>query len=160
MPRSALSNLKRRGAVYWWRRKIFLKALGFSEKFSISSEFSLLTKELDHARGRSAAMTAYSERLRMFILPPSIAELHRRLKGRGTDSAEVIAARMERARAEISHWDGYDHVIINDYVDQCFEKVRAILQGGTHEARAPDRAHSLRARIDALSPVARPRAGT
>jgi guanylate kinase len=66
--------------------------------------------------------------VRVFILPPSIDELYRRLKGRATDSAEVIAARMERARAEISHWDGYDYVIINDDVDVCFEKVRAILE--------------------------------
>ena len=55
-------------------------------------------------------------------------ELHRRLQGRATDSAEVIAARMERARAEISHWDGYDYVIINDDVAECFEKIRAILE--------------------------------
>jgi guanylate kinase len=66
--------------------------------------------------------------VRVFILPPSIDELHRRLQGRATDSAEVINARMERARAEISHWDGYDYVIINDDVDVCFEKVRAILE--------------------------------
>jgi guanylate kinase len=66
--------------------------------------------------------------VRVFILPPSIDELHRRLKGRATDSAEVIAARMERARAEISHWDGYDYVIINDDVNVCFAKVCAILE--------------------------------
>jgi len=66
--------------------------------------------------------------VRVFILPPSLDELHRRLKGRATDSAEVIAARMERARAEISHWDGYDYVIINDDIEVCFEKVRAILE--------------------------------
>ncbi|MEO0057129.1 MAG: hypothetical protein RIT17_570 [Pseudomonadota bacterium] len=65
--------------------------------------------------------------VRVFILPPSIDELHRRLKGRATDSAEVINARMERARAEISHWDGYDYVIVNDDIDQCFAKVREIL---------------------------------
>ena len=66
--------------------------------------------------------------VRVFILPPSIDELHRRLKGRATDSADVIAARMERARAEISHWDGYDYVIINDDIEVCFAKVRAILE--------------------------------
>ncbi len=66
--------------------------------------------------------------VRVFILPPSIDELHRRLASRATDSAEVIAARMERARAEISHWDGYDYVIINDDVEVCFAKVRAILE--------------------------------
>jgi guanylate kinase len=63
----------------------------------------------------------------VFLLPPSIAELRRRLTGRGTDSPEVIAARMERARAEISHWDGYDYVVVNDDVETCFDKVSEIL---------------------------------
>lgn len=66
--------------------------------------------------------------VRVFILPPSLDELQRRLTGRGTDSAEVIEARMQRARAEISHWDGYDYVVVNDDVEACYEKVRAILQ--------------------------------
>ncbi len=65
--------------------------------------------------------------VRVFILPPSLDELHRRLTGRGTDSADVIAARMERARAEISHWDGYDYVLINDDIEACYQKVREIL---------------------------------
>ena len=65
--------------------------------------------------------------VRVFLLPPSIDELQRRLTGRGTDSAEVIAARMERARAEISHWDGYDYVVVNDDIDACFAKVQQIL---------------------------------
>jgi len=65
--------------------------------------------------------------VRVFLLPPSIDELRRRLTGRGTDSADVIAARMERARAEISHWDGYDYVVVNDDIDLCFAKVKEIL---------------------------------
>ena len=65
--------------------------------------------------------------VRVFLLPPSIDELRRRLTSRGTDSAEVIAARMERAKAEISHWDGYDYVIVNDDIDICFAKVVQIL---------------------------------
>ncbi|MGE3692803.1 MAG: guanylate kinase [Novosphingobium sp.] len=65
--------------------------------------------------------------VRVFLLPPSIDELRRRLTGRGTDSAEVISARMERARAEISHWDGYDYVVINDDVEKCFNRVTQVL---------------------------------
>lgn len=65
MPRSPFQNLKRRGAVYWWRRTLSLRKLALSENSTISLEFSLFTKELDTARGRAAAMTAYSERLKM-----------------------------------------------------------------------------------------------
>jgi guanylate kinase len=66
--------------------------------------------------------------VRVFILPPTMDELERRLRARGTDSDEVIAARMERAANEISHWDGYDYVLINDDVDRCFDEVKAILR--------------------------------
>ena len=65
--------------------------------------------------------------VRVFLLPPSIDELRRRLKARGTDSPEVIGDRMARAQAEISHWDGYDYVVVNDDFDRCFAKVVQIL---------------------------------
>ena len=65
--------------------------------------------------------------VRVFILPPSLDELRRRLVGRGTDSSAVIDARMARAQAEISHWDGYDYVVVNDDIDVCFAKVAQIL---------------------------------
>ncbi|MGE5721740.1 MAG: guanylate kinase [Sphingomonadales bacterium] len=66
--------------------------------------------------------------VRVFILPPSMAELERRLRARGTDSAEVIAGRMERAAAEISHWAEYDYVLINDDADLCAQRVHTILE--------------------------------
>ena len=66
--------------------------------------------------------------VRVFILPPSLDELGRRLTARGTDGAEVIAARMARAAAEISHWDGYEYVLVNDTVERCFAQVRTILE--------------------------------
>jgi guanylate kinase len=65
--------------------------------------------------------------VRVFLLPPSLDELRRRLKARNTDSAEVIAGRMDRAKAEISHWDAYDYVIVNDNIEICFAKVLQIL---------------------------------
>ena len=70
---------------------------------------------------------AETDVVRVFLLPPSLDELRRRLTSRGTDSAEVIAGRMSRAQAEISHWDGYDYVIVNDDIDACFAKVIQIL---------------------------------
>lgn len=65
--------------------------------------------------------------VRVFILPPSIEELERRLHTRAQDSDEVIADRMSRAKSEIGHWDGYDYVLINDNVEGCFAKVQQIL---------------------------------
>jgi guanylate kinase len=70
---------------------------------------------------------AETDVVRVFLLPPSLEELHRRLAARATDSAEVIASRMARAQAEISHWDGYDYVVVNDDIDECYAKVEQIL---------------------------------
>jgi guanylate kinase len=71
---------------------------------------------------------AQGDVVRVFLLPPSIAELEQRLRSRGTDSDKVIRGRMERARAEISHWDAYDYVVINDDIEACFGKVKMILE--------------------------------
>ena len=64
----------------------------------------------------------------VFVLPPSLPELRRRLEARAQDSAEVIDDRMDRARAEISHWAEYKYVVINDGLEDCFEKVRTVLE--------------------------------
>ena len=66
--------------------------------------------------------------VRVFILPPSMEELERRLRHRGTDSDEVIERRMERAAAEISHWAEYDYVLVNEDKETCLGKVHAILE--------------------------------
>jgi len=63
----------------------------------------------------------------IFLLPPSMAELERRLISRGTDSAQVIADRMRRAANEIEHWAEYEYVLVNQGKDECLAQVRAIL---------------------------------
>jgi len=63
----------------------------------------------------------------VFVLPPSLKELRRRLESRAQDSAEVIDGRMERARDEISHWAEYDYVVVNDDMQSCFDQVCEIL---------------------------------
>ncbi|MGR3456003.1 guanylate kinase [Pseudooceanicola sp.] len=65
--------------------------------------------------------------LSIFILPPSIRELHRRLRERAQDSEDVIAKRMQKSWDEISHWDGYDFVLVNDDLDKTEQKLQAIL---------------------------------
>jgi len=65
--------------------------------------------------------------VRIFILPPSMEELERRLRSRGTDSEEVIIDRMRRASGEISHWAEYDYVLINRDTDTCLHEVQEIV---------------------------------
>jgi len=64
----------------------------------------------------------------VFVLPPSIAELERRLRGRAQDSDEVIAGRMAKSQSEISHWAEYDYVIVNNDIDMAFKDLLTILQ--------------------------------
>lgn len=64
----------------------------------------------------------------IFVLPPSLAELERRLRSRGQDSDQVIAGRMAKSCAEISHWAEYDYVLVNDDLDRSEAELRIILQ--------------------------------
>jgi len=64
----------------------------------------------------------------IFILPPSMRELEHRLKARAQDSAEVVSKRMSKAAAEISHWQEYDYVLINQDLDQTLEKIDTVLK--------------------------------
>jgi len=65
--------------------------------------------------------------VKVFILPPSTKELERRLTNRAQDSAEVVANRMAKAAAEMTHWAEYDYVVINHDIDQAVAQVMAIL---------------------------------
>ncbi len=70
---------------------------------------------------------AASDLVRVFILPPNLAELNRRLTTRNTDHPDVIADRMARARDEISHWGEYDYILVNDDAETCLSEIRSIL---------------------------------
>jgi guanylate kinase len=63
----------------------------------------------------------------VFILPPTIRELERRLQRRARDSRDIIGSRMAKAAGEMSHWPEYDYVIVNHHVEEAFIEVRAIL---------------------------------
>jgi guanylate kinase len=68
-----------------------------------------------------------SDLVSVFVLPPSIVELERRLHNRAQDSDDVIHRRMTKAADEMSHWAEYDYVVINRDIEQAFVDVRAIL---------------------------------
>jgi guanylate kinase len=78
------------------------------------------------------------ESILIFIMPPSVAELERRLRGRATDSDEVIRRRLSEARADISHWSEFDYVVVNDDVTRAVEALRAIVAGRNTADRVTD----------------------
>ena len=83
----------------------------------------------------------------IFLLPPSLPELERRLRARAQDSDHVIAGRMARSRDEISHWAEYDYVLVNDDLDATETALRAIL---TAERLRRDRQSGLGRFVKAL----------
>lgn len=84
--------------------------------------------DIDWQGAQQLHQIAGGDVVRVFILPPSMEELERRLRSRATDAPEVIDARMDRAASEIAHWDGYDYVLVNDDAQTCFERVQTILK--------------------------------
>ncbi|MBK1836175.1 guanylate kinase [Azospirillum sp. YIM B02556] len=82
---------------------------------------------IDWQGAQQLAQNARDDLVSVFVLPPSVSELERRLRGRGQDSEEVIANRMAKASNEISHWPEYDYVIVNSDVDESIAAVEAIL---------------------------------
>lgn len=76
------------------------------------------------------------ESVGIFILPPSRAELERRLRGRGTDAESVIRRRLADAATDISHWDEFDYVVVNDDFGRALDDLADIVQGRGAACRA------------------------
>lgn len=83
--------------------------------------------DIDWQGTQQLAQNARNDLVSIFILPPSTAELERRLRSRAQDSDEVVAKRMARAADEMSHWAEYDYVLVNRDVDESVDAVCAIL---------------------------------
>ncbi|NYZ14899.1 guanylate kinase [Azospirillum sp. RWY-5-1] len=84
--------------------------------------------DIDWQGTQQLAENARDDLVSIFVLPPSAAELERRLRARAQDSAEVIAHRMAKASDEMSHWAEYDYVIVNHDVDESVLSVQSILR--------------------------------
>jgi len=89
-------------------------------------------------QGAAQVRAALPESISIFILPPSRAELERRLRGRGTDSEEVIQRRLRDAASDMAHWREYDHVVVNDDFAKALADLQAIV-AGEGEATRRDR---------------------
>jgi guanylate kinase len=80
-------------------------------------------------QGAAQVRRSLPECISVFILPPSRDELERRLRGRGTDSEEVIQRRLRDAASDMTHWREFDHVVVNDAFDRALDELQSIVQG-------------------------------
>lgn len=89
--------------------------------------------------------------LLLFVMPPSAQELKNRLVGRGTETIEVIESRMQRALKEAEGIEYYDHVVVNDKLDECVEQIHSIIQAAHQSPDCKiDFINQLREELNAL----------
>lgn len=101
-------------------------------------------------QGTAQVRQSMPECVTIFILPPSLAELERRLRDRRTDSEEVIERRLQDARGDISHWQEFDYVVINDDLDQALADLESVLAGhGSAQATSNE---ALRTAVQQILP--------
>ncbi|MES2607607.1 MAG: guanylate kinase [Pseudomonadota bacterium] len=91
--------------------------------------------DIDWQGTQQISQSARDDLVTIFILPPSLAELELRLRGRNQDSAEVITQRMHEASSELSHWPEYNYVVINHNINDSTATVRSILQAERHRRK-------------------------
>lgn len=100
--------------------------------------------DVDYQGGRQIRQSWPSDSILCFILPPSMQELERRLRSRGTDSPEVIASRLGTARKELAHYRDYDYLVVNDALESAYARLSAIyLAAGCATTRNEARAQAL-----------------
>jgi len=99
-------------------------------------------------QGARQVRESMPECVTVFILPPSLDELERRLRDRRTDSEAVIERRLRDALSDMSHWDEFDHVVINDDLDQAVADLEAVLAGGNTSTATDNEA--LRAAVERI----------
>ncbi len=110
--------------------------------------------DIDWQGGQQIRQAMRDDVVSVFILPPSMRELERRLQTRGQDSAEVIAGRMAKSRDEISHWAEYDYVLVNHDLDATETDLVAIIRA---DRLRRDRQPDLSAFVRALNAEEEPR---
>lgn len=88
--------------------------------------------DIDFQGGRQLRNRFKDEVVLVFILPPSLRELERRLRRRATDTDEVIARRLKVARSELAHYDEYDYLIVNDDFEKAYDALRAVYVAALH----------------------------
>lgn len=125
---SEFKELIERGAFYEWA-EVFGNYYGTSREWideQLAKGIDILL-DIDWQGARQIRAQSPSAKS-IFILPPSREELERRLNARQQDSAEVIKSRMDKAVSEMSHYNEYDYLLVNDHFDQALNRLSAIIE--------------------------------
>ena len=105
--------------------------------------------DIDWQGAQQLTEAASDDLIKIFILPPSLRELEKRLRSRAQDSDETIAKRMSKSEAEISHWAEYDYVIVNEQVGVAQAKLQTIIEAERlRRKRQPWTSRFVKALID------------
>ena len=104
--------------------------------------------DLDWMGARQMKEKAGADAVTIYLLPPSIREVRRRLEGRGTDSREVIEKRMDLVLEKISHWNEFDYVVVTEELEDSVEKIRRIISG--ERMKRVRQLNGLKTVVDAL----------
>lgn len=83
--------------------------------------------DIDWQGAKQLHKAAKEDLVRIFVLPPSLEELEKRLMRRAEDRASVVAGRMAKAVAELSHWREYDYIVVNEDIEKAFEGLLSII---------------------------------
>ena len=103
-------------------------------------------------QGMRKVKQMFPEMLPLFVTPPSAAELERRLRGRGTETEEVIKSRLMRAAGEADGVEDYEYIVINDDLQTCVSQIHGIVQAAkSATARNTQLIHDIRKEIGDLS---------
>lgn len=148
MDRPAFEAMRERGALLEWA-EVFGNLYGTPRdcvELALSRGRDIVF-DIDWQGTRQLHAEAPGDLVRVFILPPSHRALATRLRGRASDSDEVVARRMEGAAAEMRHWHEYDYVLVNRELSDTLDTLRAILAA---ERCRRDRNPGLTAFVDEL----------
>jgi guanylate kinase len=99
-------------------------------------------------QGARQVRERFPDAVSVFVMPPSLAALEQRLRGRGQDSDDVIAGRMARARDELAHYGEYDYLVVNDDFDTALSELRAIVVA--ERLRRPRQVRCLQAELEEM----------
>ena len=91
--------------------------------------------DIDYKGGNQLIAGYPDHAVAIFVLPPSMEELARRLRARGTDSAEVVNRRLQNAREELEHFSDYHYLVVNDDLETAYKDVRTIYRARTLSSR-------------------------